>query len=143
MVDKKRPVNLDFGTIKLPITAYVSILHRVSGVVILFALAILLWLLDQSLASEQSFEAVSNILSYPIAQFLIWGSLVALAYHMVAGIRHLVMDLGIGEESFNSGRISAWIAVVIDVVLITVLTGWVILRWRFLLDLPSQGLTTG
>ena len=93
MVDKKRPVNLDFGTIKLPITAYVSILHRVSGVVTLFALAILLWLLDQSLASEQSFEAVSNILSYPIAQFLIWGSLVALAYHTVAGIRHLVMDL--------------------------------------------------
>jgi len=96
-------------------------------VVTLFALAILLWLLDQSLASEQSFEAVSNILSYPIAQFLIWGSLVALAYHTVAGIRHLVMDLGIGEESFNSGRISAWIAVVIAVVLITVLTGWVIL----------------
>ena len=127
MVDKKRPVNLDFGTIKLPITAYASILHRVSGVVTLFALAILLWLLDQSLASEQSFEAVSNILSYPIAQFLIWGSLVALTYHTVAGIRHLVMDLGIGEESFNSGRISAWIAVVIAVVLITVLTGWVIL----------------
>jgi len=127
VVDKKRPVNLDFGTIKLPITAYVSILHRVSGVVNLFALAIFLWLLDQSLASEQSFEAVSNILSYPIAQFLIWGSLVALAYHTVAGIRHLVMDLGIGEESFNSGRISAWIAVVIAVVLITVLTGWVIL----------------
>ena len=127
VVDKKRPVNLDFGTIKFPITACVSILHRVSGVVTLFALAILLWLLDQSLASEQSFEAVSNILSYPIAQFLIWGSLVALAYHTVAGIRHLVMDLGIGEESFNSGRISAWIAVVIAVVLITVLTGWVIL----------------
>ncbi len=126
MVDKKRPVNLDFGTIKLPITAYVSILHRVSGVVTPFALAILLWLLDESLASEQSFEAVSNILSYPIAQVLIWGSLVALTYHTVAGIRHLVMDLGIGEESFNSGRISAWIAVVIAVVLIAALAGWVI-----------------
>ena len=126
MVDKKRPVNLDFGTIKLPITAYVSILHRVSGVVTPFALAILLWLLDQSLASEQSFEAVSNILSYPTAQVLIWGSLVALTYHTVAGIRHLVMDLGIGEESFNSGRISAWIAVVIAVVLIAALAGWVI-----------------
>jgi succinate dehydrogenase / fumarate reductase cytochrome b subunit len=127
VVDKKRPVNLDFGTIKLPITAYVSILHRVSGVTTLFALAILLWLLDQSLASEQSFEATSNILSYPLAQFLIWGSLVALIYHTVAGIRHLFMDFGFGEESFNSGRISAWIAVVVAVVLIAALTGWVIL----------------
>ncbi|MDA9840068.1 succinate dehydrogenase, cytochrome b556 subunit, partial [Porticoccaceae bacterium] len=32
-MDKKRPVNLDIGTIKLPITSYVSILHRVSGVI--------------------------------------------------------------------------------------------------------------
>ena len=75
MVDKKRPVNLDIGTIKLPITAYVSILHRVSGVATLFALAILLWILDQSLASEQSFDDVTAVLSHPFAQFLVWGVL--------------------------------------------------------------------
>ena len=127
MVDKKRPVNLDIGTIKLPITAYVSILHRVSGVATLFAIAIFLWILDQSLASEQSFQDVSNFLSYPLAQFLIWGSLVALIYHTVAGIRHLIMDLGFGEESFNSGRISAWVSVGVALVLIAVVTGWIIL----------------
>jgi|TARA_B110000967_G_scaffold170966_1_gene181225 succinate dehydrogenase / fumarate reductase cytochrome b subunit len=127
VVDKKRPVNLDIGTMKLPITAYVSILHRVSGVATLFALAILLWLFDQSLASQQSFDATSNILSSPLAQFLIWGSLAAITYHTVAGIRHLIMDLGVGEESFNSGRISAWIAVAVAVALIAALTGWVIL----------------
>ena len=127
MVDKKRPVNLDIGTIKLPITAYVSILHRVSGVATLFAVAIFLWIFDQSLASEQSFQDVSNILSYPLAQFLIWGSLVALIYHTVAGIRHLIMDLGFGEESFNIGRISAWISVGVALVLIAAVTGWVIL----------------
>jgi len=127
VVDKKRPVNLDIGTMKLPITAYVSILHRVSGVATLFALAILLWLFDQSLASEQSFEATSNIMSSPLAQFLIWGSLAALIYHTVAGIRHLIMDLGVGEESFNSGRATAWIAIGVAIVLIAALTGWVIL----------------
>ena len=50
---------------------------------------------------------------------------------IVKHLNHLypivAMDLGIGEESFNSGRISAWIAVVIAVVLIAALTGWVIL----------------
>ncbi len=127
MVDKKSELNLDIGTIKLPITAYVSILHRVSGVATLFAIAIFLWILDQSLASEQSFQDVSNILSYPLAQFLIWGSLVALIYHTVAGIRHLIMDLGFGEESFNSGRISAWVSVGVALVLIAVVTGWIIL----------------
>ena len=82
---------------------------------------------DQSLASQQSFDATSNILSSPLAQFLIWGSLAAITYHTVAGIRHLIMDLGVGEESFNSGRISAWIAVAVAVALIAALTGWVIL----------------
>ena len=127
MVDKKRPVNLDIGTIKLPITAYVSILHRVSGVATLFALAILLWILDQSLASQQSFDDVTAVLSHPFAQFLVWGSLVALTYHTVAGIRHLVMDLGFIEESFNNGRISAWISVAVALILIALVSGWIIL----------------
>jgi succinate dehydrogenase / fumarate reductase cytochrome b subunit len=122
---KKRPVNLDIGSIKLPITAYVSILHRVSGVITFFALAVLLWLLDQSLASQQSFDSVRAILSHPLAQFIVWGSLVALLYHAIAGIRHLLMDLGVGEDSFKSGRISAWIAVSVALALIALLTGWI------------------
>jgi succinate dehydrogenase / fumarate reductase cytochrome b subunit len=122
---KKRPVNLDIGSIKLPITAYVSILHRVSGVITFFALAVLLWLLDQSLASQQSFDSVRAILSHPLAQFIVWGSLVALLYHAIAGIRHLLMDLGVGEDSFKSGRISAWIAVGVALALIALLTGWI------------------
>ena len=55
-MDNKRPVNLDIGTIKLPITSYVSILHRVSGVILFFAVAIFLWMLESSLASEASFN---------------------------------------------------------------------------------------
>ena len=125
MAVKKRPVNLDIGSIKLPITAYVSILHRVSGVITFFALAVLLWLLDQSLASQQSFDSVRAILSHPLAQFIVWGSLVALLYHAIAGIRHLLMDLGVGEDSFKSGRISAWIAVGVALALIALRTGWI------------------
>ena len=95
-VDKKRPVNLDIGTIKLPITSYVSILHRVSGVIMFFSVAIFLWMLESSLASEQSFNELGGLLSNPICQFIIWGSLAALAYHAIAGIRHLIMDFGFG-----------------------------------------------
>jgi len=103
-VDKKRPVNLDIGTIKLPITSYVSILHRVSGVIMFFAVGIFLWMLESSLASEQSFADLGQLLSNPICQFIIWGSLAALAYHAIAGIRHLIMDFGFGEDDFASGR---------------------------------------
>lgn len=126
-MDKKRPVNLDLGTIKLPITSYVSILHRASGVIMFFAVAVLLWLLEASLASEASFNELGNLLANPICQVIICGSLAALAYHAVAGIRHLIMDFGVGEDSFSAGRLSAWVAVVIAAVVIALITGWVFL----------------
>ena len=125
-MDNKRPVNLDIGTIKLPITSYVSILHRVSGVILFFAVAIFLWMLESSLASEQSFNDLAVSLNNPVCQFIIWGSLAALAYHAVAGIRHLIMDMGFGEDSFESGRNSAWAAVVLAIVVISLITWWII-----------------
>ena len=123
----KRPVNLDIGTIKLPITSYVSILHRISGVVLFFAVALLLYMFDASLESEQSFQSLKECLSSPIYQLVIWAALAALAYHFVAGVRHLIMDLGFGEDSFETGRRSAWAVVAIVAVLIVCLSGWVLL----------------
>jgi succinate dehydrogenase / fumarate reductase cytochrome b subunit len=67
-VKTKRPVNLDIGSIKLPITSYVSILHRVSGVVLFFAVSILLYVFDASLESEQSFQSLKDCLSSPLAR---------------------------------------------------------------------------
>ena len=125
-MDKKRPVNLDIGTIRLPITSYVSILHRVSGVIMFFAVGIFLWMLESSLASEQSFNDLGQLLSNPICQFILWGSLAALAYHAVAGIRHLIMDFGIGEDNFSSCRCSALAAVVLAVVAIALITWWIL-----------------
>lgn len=117
---------MDIGTIKLPITSYVSILHRVSGVILFFAVAIFLWMLDSSLASEESFNQLADSLNNPLCQFIIWGSLAALAYHAIAGIRHLVMDFGFGEDSFQSGRNSARVAVVVAIVVIALITWWII-----------------
>jgi succinate dehydrogenase / fumarate reductase cytochrome b subunit len=126
-VDKKRPVNLDIGTIRLPITSYVSILHRASGVILFFSIAVFLWLLEGSLDSEQSFNDVKALFNNPLCQFIVWASLAALAYHAVVGIRHLVMDFGLGEDSFESGRTTAWVALVLAVVVIALVTGWVYL----------------
>lgn len=125
-MDNKRPVNLDIGTIKLPITSYVSILHRISGVILFFAVAIFLWMLDSSLASEESFNQLAESFSNPVCQFIIWASLAALAYHAIAGIRHLIMDFGVGEDSFQSGRNSARAAVVVAIVVIALITWWII-----------------
>ena len=86
----------------------------------------MLWLLDLSLDSEQSFNMLKDLVAHPVAKLLVWGSLAALAYHTVAGIRHLVMDFGLGEESFNSGRNSAWTAVALSLLIIAIITSWVV-----------------
>jgi succinate dehydrogenase / fumarate reductase, cytochrome b subunit len=124
IVKAKRPVNLDIRTISLPITAYASILHRVSGVVLFFATGILLWMLDASLSSPESFTALKAVLMHPLAKLVVWGILIALAYHLVAGVRHMIMDFGIGE-SLPGGVLGAKI-VFICAVLLTLLAGaWI------------------
>ena len=58
---------------------------------------LMLWALDQSLASEASFNAVVAVLSSPVAKLISWGIASVLTYHALAGIKHLIMDAGIGE----------------------------------------------
>ena len=123
-MNKNRPVNLDISTIKLPLPAYVSILHRASGVILFVGVAILLCMLDASLESEASFAALQQGLQNPLYQFFIWGTLAALAYHMVAGIRHLFMDAGIGE-TLEGGLVGAKIALFVAVVLIALAGIWI------------------
>ncbi|MEX1034198.1 MAG: succinate dehydrogenase, cytochrome b556 subunit [Cellvibrionaceae bacterium] len=120
----KRPVNLDLTTIRFPITAIVSITHRISGVVLYAAIAVLLWMLQASLASEESFLALKDLLGHPLAQFVLWATLAAIAYHLVMGIRHMIMDLGWGE-SLKGGRRGAQLALGCALILIVLAGVWV------------------
>lgn len=115
--EKQRPVNLDLQTIRFPITAIASILHRVSGVITFIAVGILLWLLGTSLSSPEGFQQATDIMDGFIVKFIMWGILTALAYHVVVGIRHMLMDFGYLEETFEAGQRSAKISFVITVVL--------------------------
>jgi succinate dehydrogenase / fumarate reductase, cytochrome b subunit len=123
-VNKKRPVNLDLWTIQFPIPALASITHRISGVVLLAGILILMWMLDASLASEKSFLELQTILSNPLAKLVLWAVLAALAFHLVMGLRHLLMDLGIGE-SLEGGRRGAAVAAVSAAILILAAGWWV------------------
>ncbi|MDO9475881.1 MAG: succinate dehydrogenase, cytochrome b556 subunit [Pseudohongiella sp.] len=100
-----RPINLDFKTLRLPLPAITSILHRISGVIIFGGVFVLLWLLSSSLKSEAGFLDVQAWLAMPLVKFVVWAILAGLLYHLIAGVKHLVMDLGIGEtlEGANTG----------------------------------------
>lgn len=123
-MNKKRPVNLDIGTFQLPITAYVSILHRVSGVALLIVTGLLLWMLDVSLSSAEGFASIRAGLTNPWLQLLLWGMLAAVAYHLVAGIRHMIMDFGVGE-SLEGGVLGARLVLVAAALLILLAGVWI------------------
>lgn len=108
-MNKKRPINLDLMTMQFPVMAIVSILHRVSGVLLFLLLPIILYFLSLSLVSAESFYHVQSLFANPLIKILFWLFSSALMYHLLAGIRHLVMDLGLGETLVTARRTAVFI----------------------------------
>lgn len=123
-MNDNRPVNLDLSTIRLPLPAYVSILHRISGVVAFVGVIILLGLLDASLASEESFKSTVEFVDSFFVGLIIWGVAAAVIYHSVAGVKHLLMDMGIGE-SLEGGLQGAKVVFGVSAVLILIVGLWI------------------
>ncbi|MCK5818231.1 MAG: succinate dehydrogenase, cytochrome b556 subunit [Psychromonas sp.] len=122
---KERPKNLDLSSVQFPVTATASILHRVSGIIIFIALSILLLLLNCSLRNQAGFDRVAGYTDGFVVKFILWGTLTAIAYHAVFGVRHMIQDLGHWEE-MQSASVTAKAGFVIVVVL-SVLAG--VLVW--------------
>ena len=116
-VNKDRPVNLDLGTIRFPVTSIVSITHRVTGVFLIAATAVLLYLLDLSMSGAEGFAEAVALLDSTLAKLVIWAVLAGLIYHATAGVRHLLMDAGLGE-TLEGGRLGARLVFAVSIVLI-------------------------
>lgn len=114
---KPRPINLDLQTIQLTVSALVSILHRISGVITFVAVGILLWLLGLSLSSPEGFIQTKTLLKSIVFKCILWWIFTAFAYHICSGIRHLLMDFGYVPESLAAGTRSAQIVIVLTLLL--------------------------
>ena len=123
-MNSKRPVNLDLGSFHFPLPAITSILHRISGIIIFIGIAFMLYGLDLSLSGEEGFGRVNELLDSFLAKLIIWGILSGLLYHLVAGIKHLIMDMGIGE-TLEGGRLAAKATIAVSVVLIVLAGVWI------------------
>lgn len=123
-MNKNRPINLELSSLKFPPMAIASILHRISGIVLFLAVPFLLYLLQCSLASESSFLELGIWLQNPLIKLALWGVTAALVYHLFAGIRHMIMDLGWGEH-LEAGRRSAVLVIALAVVATIILGFWI------------------
>jgi succinate dehydrogenase / fumarate reductase cytochrome b subunit len=91
---------------RLPLAAYVSILHRISGAIMFLLLPFVLYLLEASLTSESTFEYLKGFASNWFVKLLILALAWSYLHHFCAGIRHLFLDLHIGVDK-ESGRKSS------------------------------------
>ena len=122
---KNRPVNLDLRTIKQPLPAISSILHRITGIILFVGLAFVFCAFDFSLESQQGFDDVVDLLKHNfMAKLIAWGIVSALLYHLINGVKHLIMDCGFCEE-LASGRFAAKASLVLGAVAALLAGVWI------------------
>ena len=107
MQSPSRPVFLDLLQIRLPVPGLLSVVHRVSGVVLFLALPLSIGLLDLALSGAEGFARARGLLSGPVVQGLLFLLLWALVHHLLAGIRYLLIDVDLGVQAPRY-RQSAW-----------------------------------
>ncbi len=117
-----RPIDLS-PTSFLPVTAVASITHRISGALLFVGSAYLIWLLDRALGSESGFAEVQSLLETLPGKAALWAVLVALSYHLLAGVRHLLLDFHLGD-SLEAGRRSSWAVLVLAALAAVGLGAW-------------------
>ena len=131
---KKRPeyrnINVfnDLPTYRLPAAGIVSILHRISGVIMFLLLPFIIWMFDSSLSSEISFAKFKSVFNEGcgfvpgwliklVALAIIWAYL----HHLIAGVRHLVMDVNHNLVTKEFGKSTASVVLVLSITLTIVL----------------------
>ena len=112
---QERPVYLDLTKIRLPMSAFSSITHRLSGMYIFFVtLPLILYVIDQSLSSRSSFDKLADdIVSISFFSFFLFISVSIFWYHILTGVRHLIMDFFHIWESLNGSYYSSIFTLVI------------------------------
>lgn len=108
-MDNKRPKHLALSQIRLPLPGFISILHRVSGVLLFLALPLLLWALQNSLLSIETYTQLAEVLRYPFSKLVLLGLIWAFLHHFCAGIRYLVIDLDYGVRLAQARASSKWV----------------------------------
>ncbi|HEY7987093.1 MAG TPA: succinate dehydrogenase, cytochrome b556 subunit [Methylophilaceae bacterium] len=120
---RARPKNLNLFSIRLPLPALVSILHRASGFLLFLALPFLLFALQSSLQSADRFQHIADIFSQPAAKLLMVILGWAITHHFLAGIRHLAMDMHWGM-TLPAARTTARIVLVSSIILTCLIARW-------------------
>ncbi len=120
-----RPVSLSLSPAKFrwPVTAMASIAHRITGIGLFVGFGWLLYLLGLALASPAGFVRAEALLAGHIAKAALLAILALLAYHLLAGIRHLLLDWHLGD-SLAAARRASWLVFALTAAVLATLVAW-------------------
>ncbi len=110
-----RPLSPHLQVYRWPLSMTMSILHRVSGVILTVGAFGLTWWLLALAEGGEHYEKAAAIVASPIGLFVLFGFSLALVYHLLNGLRHLLWDIGWGFEIPDAYR-SGWAVAVLTVV---------------------------
>lgn len=119
-VTDNRPFFLNLVKIHLPVTGFVSIFHRISGLLLFLAIPFSVYLLDISLQGEAGFRKAADILNMPLVQLVSLLLLWSIVHHLLAGIRFLLTDFDIGLEKHQAIQY-AWLVFIIEAIVFVLL----------------------
>ena len=98
----------------MPVTALASILHRLTGVLLFAGALFLCYMFDLALTDQAGFDQAAGLLATASGKVGLLVIVAALVYHVLGGIRHLLLDFHLGD-SFTAGRVGAWLCLVLTV----------------------------
>jgi succinate dehydrogenase / fumarate reductase cytochrome b subunit len=110
----------ELSNYRMPFSAIVSILHRISGMLMFVLLPFILYLLQESIRSEISFAHFQGIASHPLSRLVILALVWGYMHHFCAGIRHLVMDTHVGLDKDSARKTSVAVLAISLVVTLVV-----------------------
>ena len=121
----ERPVNLSVPGLfrAMPVMAVVSILHRFTGIVLFAGAFYLCYLLDLALADQAGFRAASAIATSTLGKLALLAVLAALAYHVLAGLKHLLLDFHVGDTP-GAARMGSWVTILLALILAVLAALW-------------------
>ena len=122
MATDNRPLSPHLQVYKPQLTSVLSILHRLTGVVLAIGTLLLVWWLIAAATGPEAYDTVQGFIGSIIGRLMLLGWTFSLFYHLANGIRHLGWDTGRGFE-LGTAYMTGWLVVIAAVVL--TLASWI------------------
>jgi succinate dehydrogenase / fumarate reductase cytochrome b subunit len=121
-----RPVHLNLFRIRLPVPGVMSIIHRITGVLMFIGIPGMIYLLDHSLISPEGYAESVAFLHSGLGMLMLFGLMWSLMHHLLAGLRYLLIDVDLGVEREMARRTA--LAVIVLAPLFGLLLTWGLLQ---------------